>query len=60
MTDEQRQRELEMEVKEIEKLDQENSQTGDNALTTMLTRIYHNMWKGSKEARFKAMIAEAK
>eukprot|EP00973_Karenia_brevis_P032542 4487965-Karenia_brevis.AAC.1 len=29
-------------------------------ITMMLIHIYHAMWKGSKEARIKAMIAEAK
>eukprot|EP00973_Karenia_brevis_P071799 9977519-Karenia_brevis.AAC.1 len=60
MKDEQRQRELEMEVEEIEQLEQETGQSGENALTMMLTQIYYNMWQGSKEATIKAMVAEAK
>eukprot|EP00973_Karenia_brevis_P061496 8550003-Karenia_brevis.AAC.1 len=49
-----------MDVEEIDKLEQETGQVGENTLTMMLTHIYHTMWKGSKEAMVKAMIAEAK
>eukprot|EP00973_Karenia_brevis_P082113 11385118-Karenia_brevis.AAC.1 len=60
MKDEQKQHKSEIEVEQIEKLEQETGQTGENAFTMMLTHIYTNMWQGSKEATIKAIVAEAK
>ena len=58
MKEEQRQREMEMEM-QVEKMELETGQSGEEALTTMLTQIYHSMWQGSTEATIKAMISQA-
>eukprot|EP00973_Karenia_brevis_P086150 11948107-Karenia_brevis.AAC.1 len=48
-----------MDVEEIDKLEKETGKGGENALNMMLTQIYHQMWKGSKEATIQAMMAQA-
>eukprot|EP00973_Karenia_brevis_P041096 5686907-Karenia_brevis.AAC.1 len=49
-----------MDVEEIDKLEKEAGKSGENALKIMLTQIYHQMWKGPKEATIQAMMAQAK
>eukprot|EP00973_Karenia_brevis_P029325 4044424-Karenia_brevis.AAC.1 len=49
-----------MDVEEVDKLEKETGKSGENAANIMLTQIYHQMWKGSKEATIQAMMAQAK
>eukprot|EP00973_Karenia_brevis_P052562 7301452-Karenia_brevis.AAC.1 len=38
-------RDLEINVEEIDKMEKETGKVGENALNIMLTQIYHQIWK---------------